>query len=63
MATVDLAARRAALSRSKLFQVLEPAELDAVLAQAATRRVPRTTAVIRRSAMVCRSTSTRGTTV
>jgi CRP-like cAMP-binding protein len=48
MATVDLAARRAALSRSPLFQVLEPAELDTVLAQASVRRMPRNAVVMRR---------------
>jgi CRP-like cAMP-binding protein len=48
MATVDVAARRAALSRSALFQVLEPAELDSVLAQAAVRRVGRNDVILRR---------------
>ena len=48
MATVDAVARRAALSRSALFQVLQPAELDAVLAQAAVRRVGRNEAILRR---------------
>lgn len=48
MATVDPAARRAALSRSPLFQALDAAELDAVLAQAATRRIARNAMVVRR---------------
>ena len=48
MATVDVAARRAALSRSALFQVLQPAEIDAVLAQAAVRRVGRNEFILRR---------------
>jgi CRP/FNR family transcriptional regulator, cyclic AMP receptor protein len=48
VATVDLAARRAALSRSQLFQVLEPAELEAVLAQATVRRLARNGIVLRR---------------
>ena len=48
MAVVDVAARRAALSRSALFQVLQPAEIDAVLAQAAVRRVARNETILRR---------------
>lgn len=48
MATVDVAARRAALARSALFQVLEPAEIDSVLAQAAVRRVARNELILRR---------------
>ncbi len=48
MATVDIAARRAALSRSALFHVLEPAELDSVLAQASVRRVARNELILRR---------------
>ncbi len=48
MAIVDTAARRAALSNSPLFHVLEPAELDAVLAQAAQKRTPRGTVILRR---------------
>jgi len=45
--TVDIAARRAALSRSQLFQALQPAELDAVLAQAIVRRIPRNSIILR----------------
>lgn len=48
MALVDVAARRAALSRSALFQVLQPAEIDAVLAQAAVKRVGRGEMILRR---------------
>jgi CRP/FNR family transcriptional regulator, cyclic AMP receptor protein len=48
MATVDAAARRAALSRSAMFKVLEPAEIDAVLAQAAVRRIARNEVILRR---------------
>lgn len=48
MTTLDLAARRAALGNSPLFQVLQPPELDAVLAQAVVRRVARTALILRR---------------
>lgn len=48
ISAVDVAARRAALARSALFQVLQPAEIDAVLAQAAVRRVARNELVLRR---------------
>jgi CRP-like cAMP-binding protein len=48
MAVADLAARRAALGKSQLFQVLQPAELDAILALAAVRRMPRNAAILRR---------------
>jgi CRP-like cAMP-binding protein len=48
MATVDLAARRAALGRSQLFQALQPDELDAVLAQASVRRITRNAVILRR---------------
>jgi CRP-like cAMP-binding protein len=48
MATFDAAARRAALIRSAMFKVLEPAEIDAVLAQAAVRRVARNDVILRR---------------
>ncbi len=48
MVAVDVAGRRAALTRSALFQVLQPAELDAVLAQAAIRRVGRGETILRR---------------
>ncbi len=48
MTTLDLAARRAALGKSPLFQVLQPAELDAVLTQAVVRRVARTALILRR---------------
>jgi CRP-like cAMP-binding protein len=48
MAGVDIAARRAALARSHLFQALQPAELDAVLAQAVVRRVARNALILRR---------------
>lgn len=47
-ATIDAAARRAALSRSAMFKVLEPAEIDAVLAQAAVRRIARNEVILRR---------------
>ena len=48
MAELDLAARRDALGRSALFRVLEPAERDAVLAQASVRRVVRGAVLLRR---------------
>jgi CRP-like cAMP-binding protein len=48
MATIDAAARRAALSRSAMFNVMEPAEIDAVLAQAAVRRLGRNEVILRR---------------
>lgn len=48
MATIDVAARRAALSQSAMFRVLEPAEIDSVLAQAAVRRIGRNEAILRR---------------
>lgn len=48
MATVDVAARRAALSRSALFQVLQPAEIDSVLALAAVKRAARNDIILRR---------------
>ena len=47
MASVDMAARRAALAKSQLFGALEPAELDAVLAQAAVRRMARNAVILR----------------
>jgi CRP-like cAMP-binding protein len=48
MAVLDVAARRAALSRSALFQVLQPAEIDALLAQSVVRRVGRGEMILRR---------------
>ena len=48
MKAVDLAAGRGALGKSQLFQVLQPGELDAVLAQAMMRRVSRNSAILRR---------------
>ena len=48
MATVDLAARRAAMAGSWLFRVLQPAELEAVLTQAMVRRVARNATILRR---------------
>jgi len=46
--SVDVAARRAALSRSTLFQVLQPPEIDAVLAQTTVKRVARSELILRR---------------
>jgi CRP-like cAMP-binding protein len=48
MTTIDLPARRAALRGCRLFAALQPAELDAVLAQAITRRVARNEVLLRR---------------
>jgi CRP-like cAMP-binding protein len=48
MKTMDAAARRAALARSQLFQSLQPAELDAVLARAIVRRVSRGEMILHR---------------
>jgi len=48
MPAIDLQARRDALRGSRLFAVLQPAELDAVLAQAITRRVARNETLLRR---------------
>ncbi len=48
MATMDPAARRAALARTELFQSLQPADLDAVLTRAAIRRVARNDVILRR---------------
>ncbi len=48
MASVDVEARRAALRGSKLFAALQPDELEAVLAQAVVRRMPRNAVLLRR---------------
>jgi len=48
MVAVDMAARRAALTPSALFQVLQPAEIDNLLAQAAVKRVARNELILRR---------------
>jgi CRP-like cAMP-binding protein len=48
MVAVDMSARRAALSRGALFQVLQPGEIDAVLAQTSVRRVARNELILRR---------------
>ncbi|MBN9509058.1 MAG: Crp/Fnr family transcriptional regulator [Alphaproteobacteria bacterium] len=48
MASVEIEARRAALRASTLFAVLQPAELDAVLAQASIRRASRHEVLLRR---------------
>jgi CRP/FNR family cyclic AMP-dependent transcriptional regulator len=46
--TIDAGARRAALSRTQIFQSLPPAELDAIADRTAVRRVARNEAVLRR---------------
>src|SRR3984957_19322867 len=48
MKAIDAAARRSALSRTQIFQSLPPAEIDAISARAAVRRVARNEAVLRR---------------
>jgi CRP/FNR family transcriptional regulator, cyclic AMP receptor protein len=48
MATLDAATRRAALSKSTLFKVLQTPELDAVLAHAIIRRAARHDGILRR---------------
>ncbi len=45
---MDAAARREAMRKTQLFQALPPAELDAVLARAAVRRVRRSEVIRRR---------------
>jgi CRP-like cAMP-binding protein len=45
---MDAAARRQALSRTQIFQSLEPALIDAVLARAAVRRISRGEVIRRR---------------
>ncbi len=49
MAASELEARRAALKASRLFQCLQPAELDAVLAHAITKRFPRGSIILRKA--------------
>ena len=46
--TVDANARRAALARTQIFQALQPADIDLILARAMVRRTSRGTAVLRR---------------
>ena len=48
MSGAELAARRAALTKSPLFQALQPDEIDAVLAQIAVRKTARGTTILRR---------------
>lgn len=48
MSGAELAARRAALTKSPLFQALQPDEIDAVIAQIAVRRSPRGSMILRR---------------
>jgi CRP/FNR family cyclic AMP-dependent transcriptional regulator len=45
---MDASARRQALTRTQIFQSLEPAEIDAVLARAAVRRIARGEVIRRR---------------
>jgi CRP/FNR family cyclic AMP-dependent transcriptional regulator len=46
--TIDANARRAALARTQIFQALQSADIDLILARAMIRRVTRGTAVLRR---------------
>jgi CRP/FNR family transcriptional regulator, cyclic AMP receptor protein len=48
MKPTDLQARRAALTRAGIFQSLQEADIDAILARAAVRRVARGAAILRR---------------
>ena len=48
MRDIDITARREALGRSAMFRVLQPAERDAVLAQAGVRRAARGSVLLRR---------------
>jgi hypothetical protein len=48
MATTDANARRAALARTQIFQALQPADIDLILARATTKRIPRGEVVLRR---------------
>jgi CRP/FNR family transcriptional regulator, cyclic AMP receptor protein len=48
MKPIDAAARRSALSRTQIFQSLPPAEIDAISARVAVRRVARNEVVLRR---------------
>ncbi len=50
MSGTDAAARRAVLARSPLFQAMQPAEMEAVVAQATVKRVPRGAVLLRRGA-------------
>ena len=49
MAVSELEARRAALKASPLFQCLQPAELDSVLAHATTKRFARGSTILRKA--------------
>jgi CRP-like cAMP-binding protein len=48
MATTDANPRRAALARTQIFQALQPADIDLILARATTKRIPRGEVVLRR---------------
>lgn len=48
MATMKVDWRRAALAESRMFQALQPAEIDQVLAHAVVRRVARNRTILRR---------------
>jgi CRP/FNR family transcriptional regulator, cyclic AMP receptor protein len=48
MKTIDAQARRAALTRTQIFQSLQPADVDLILARASVRRLARGAAVLRR---------------
>ena len=48
MKTIDTGARRAALSRTQIFQSLPPEELDAILHRTSVRRLRRNDTVMRR---------------
>ncbi len=50
MSGTDASARRAVLARSPLFQAMQPAELEAVLAQATLKRLARGAVLLRRGA-------------
>jgi CRP/FNR family cyclic AMP-dependent transcriptional regulator len=48
MKTTDLEARRAALARTEIFQSLQQADIDLILARATVRRVARGSPILRR---------------
>lgn len=48
MRTIDAQARRAALIRTEIFQSLEPADIDMILARATVKRVARGAVILRR---------------
>jgi CRP/FNR family cyclic AMP-dependent transcriptional regulator len=48
MKAIDAVARRSALSRTQIFQSLPPAEIDAIAARVAVRRVVRNEVILRR---------------